>query len=256
MMRWLVAGSRKSKGLVVALGIGLVVLGFVQLRAMPRDSLPEFSPVHGAGADRGARALCRGGGTACHRPARTGSAQRRRVPRSDPLRVAPGDVEDRAHLRARDRSWQGAAGRERAPDAGRRPPERLTTSADDPTALVDEPADDDRSVLRGPIAHRSRRPGPLDDPSCPHGHPRGRERLGVGAARTAAPGAGGPEGARREGCVARRRHPHDGQRPLGVAAHLPGGVDPRGRRLLRHQRAADRRRAPPADQDARGPGGA
>ena len=45
MMRWLVSGSRKSKGLVVALGIGLVVLGFVQLRGMPRDSLPEFSPV-------------------------------------------------------------------------------------------------------------------------------------------------------------------------------------------------------------------
>ena len=45
MMRWLVAGSRKSKGLVVALGIGLVVLGFLQLRGMPRDSLPEFSPV-------------------------------------------------------------------------------------------------------------------------------------------------------------------------------------------------------------------
>ena len=45
MMRWLVSGSRKSKGLVVVLGIGLVVLGFVQLRGMPRDSLPEFSPV-------------------------------------------------------------------------------------------------------------------------------------------------------------------------------------------------------------------
>ena len=45
MMRWLVNGSVKSKGLIVALGIGVLILGAVQLRSMPRDSLPEFSPV-------------------------------------------------------------------------------------------------------------------------------------------------------------------------------------------------------------------
>jgi Cu/Ag efflux pump CusA len=45
MMRWIVGSSLKSKGLVVALGIGVLVLGVAQMRKMPRDVLPEFSPV-------------------------------------------------------------------------------------------------------------------------------------------------------------------------------------------------------------------
>jgi Cu/Ag efflux pump CusA len=43
-MRGLVGASLRSKGLVVALGIGTMLLGIVQLRAMPRDVLPEFRP--------------------------------------------------------------------------------------------------------------------------------------------------------------------------------------------------------------------
>jgi Cu/Ag efflux pump CusA len=44
MMRWITGASLRSKGLVVALAIGVVVLGFTQLRKMPRDVLPEFTP--------------------------------------------------------------------------------------------------------------------------------------------------------------------------------------------------------------------
>ena len=44
MMRLLVASSLRSRGLVVALGVGMLVFGVTQLRDMPRDALPEFSP--------------------------------------------------------------------------------------------------------------------------------------------------------------------------------------------------------------------
>src|SRR5687768_13139771 len=44
MARWLVKGSLRSRGLVVALGVGLLIFGFVQQRDMPRDGLPEFTP--------------------------------------------------------------------------------------------------------------------------------------------------------------------------------------------------------------------
>jgi Cu/Ag efflux pump CusA len=44
MMRWITGASLKSKGLVVALALGLLVLGFAQVRNMPRDVLPEFTP--------------------------------------------------------------------------------------------------------------------------------------------------------------------------------------------------------------------
>ena len=44
MMRWIVGSSLKSKGLVVALGLGVMLLGVTELRKTPRDVLPEFSP--------------------------------------------------------------------------------------------------------------------------------------------------------------------------------------------------------------------
>jgi Cu/Ag efflux pump CusA len=44
MMRWIVASSLKSRGLVVALGAGMLLFGVTQLRDMPKDALPEFSP--------------------------------------------------------------------------------------------------------------------------------------------------------------------------------------------------------------------
>src|SRR3972149_23662 len=44
MLRWLIGTSLRSRGLVAVLGLGVVVLGVVQLRDMPRDSLPEFTP--------------------------------------------------------------------------------------------------------------------------------------------------------------------------------------------------------------------
>lgn len=42
--RWMINGSLRSRGLVVAVGLGLLLYGVLQLRDLPRDALPEFTP--------------------------------------------------------------------------------------------------------------------------------------------------------------------------------------------------------------------
>ena len=44
MMRWIVGSSLKSRLLVVPVAAALLVVGFVQLRSMPVDVYPEFTP--------------------------------------------------------------------------------------------------------------------------------------------------------------------------------------------------------------------
>ena len=43
-MRWALGTSLRFWRLVVALAIGLMVFGFVQLRSAPVDVYPEFTP--------------------------------------------------------------------------------------------------------------------------------------------------------------------------------------------------------------------
>jgi CzcA family heavy metal efflux pump len=43
-MRWIVGSSLRFRNLVVALALGLLALGLLQLRAMPVDVFPEFAP--------------------------------------------------------------------------------------------------------------------------------------------------------------------------------------------------------------------
>ena len=44
MIRWIVGSSLKSRGLVVVLAAALLFFGFTQLRNVPVDVLPEFTP--------------------------------------------------------------------------------------------------------------------------------------------------------------------------------------------------------------------
>ena len=44
MMRWLVGSSLRSRRVVIALAALVMVFGFLQLKDMPRDVLPEFTP--------------------------------------------------------------------------------------------------------------------------------------------------------------------------------------------------------------------
>ncbi len=44
MMRWIIGSSLKARGFVLFLAASLMVLGLLQLRHIPRDVLPEFTP--------------------------------------------------------------------------------------------------------------------------------------------------------------------------------------------------------------------
>jgi CzcA family heavy metal efflux pump len=44
MMRWIIGSSLKLRFLVVLVAVALLLLGFVQLRGMPVETLPEFNP--------------------------------------------------------------------------------------------------------------------------------------------------------------------------------------------------------------------
>ena len=44
LARWLISSSLKSRGLVLAVSVALLVGGVVQFRTMPKDILPEFTP--------------------------------------------------------------------------------------------------------------------------------------------------------------------------------------------------------------------
>ena len=44
MMRWIVASSLKFRRLVLALAVGVLVAGIVQVGKTPVDVLPEFNP--------------------------------------------------------------------------------------------------------------------------------------------------------------------------------------------------------------------
>ena len=44
MMRWIVGSSLKLRFLVVLVAVALLLLGFVQLRGMPVETLPAFTP--------------------------------------------------------------------------------------------------------------------------------------------------------------------------------------------------------------------
>jgi Cu/Ag efflux pump CusA len=44
MLRWIVGSSLKLRFMVVPLAAGMILLGVTQLRQMPVDVLPEFTP--------------------------------------------------------------------------------------------------------------------------------------------------------------------------------------------------------------------
>jgi hypothetical protein len=191
----------------------------------------RVQPADRRGPDRGPRALGGRGGGADHRPAGTGPAQRRGLARHYPQRVDPRPVQGRADLRARHRPAPGQAGGHRAADPVGRPAPGGQAAGDDPAAVVDQPGHDGRALLKGAHPHRGVGAGPLDDPAPPDGRARGGQRVHLGAARAPAPGPGRPCPA-----AAGRHHPQPAgrehrQRPVGVAADLPGGVDARHRRV-------------------------
>ena len=70
MMRWIIGSSLKARGFMLFVAALLIVMGAVQLRSVPKDVLPEFTPPTVEVQTGGARPLGQRGRGAHHRPAR------------------------------------------------------------------------------------------------------------------------------------------------------------------------------------------
>ena len=205
---------------------------------------------HGRGADGGARIVLGGGRAVDHGADRAGPAQRHRVPQGHPLAVGPGPVPHLPRVRSGNRSVHRAAGRRRAHDTGPRAAERLEAAADPAAALVDESRADGRRQFEIADADPDVRARALDDHPAPARGPGRRQRLHLGRARQAVAGTGRPAEAEWRQRLAAAGDRHIRQRPVGVAADLPGSVDAGHRRVHRHRQPAARHPAHLADHDA------
>ena len=217
----------------------------------PARHVPRVHAAVGGDPDRGPRPLRGRDRAADHRAARGRPALRRGLAQDHALRVDPRPVVDPPDLRAGHQPAEGPPdGAGTAQPAGGHP--QRVEAADDAVAdVVDQPDDDDRPVVGHAVAHRHRRPGPVDDAAPPPRRARRGQRGHLGRPGPAAPGAGrppAPEGRRRRAGPGRQ---HGRQLAVGLVALLPGGVEPRHRRLLRRPQSAPGRAARVADQHRR-----
>ena len=242
MMRWLVNGSVKSKGLIVALGIGVLILGAVQLRSMPRDLLPEFSPATvqvqtealGLSAEEVEQLITVPleqdllNGVACLDVIRSES-----VPGMSKVELIfePGTEPGRARQVVQERLTQAAA----LPNVSRPPQMLQPLSSTSRLVMVGLLLAGRSLTIVGVLARWTIRPRLMASPASPTWR--------CGGSGSSSSRSRWTRRARRAGRHARRGHPDRGQRAVGVAADVPGGVDPGGRWLLRHAQPAPRRRA-------------
>ncbi len=217
VMRWVLGTSLRFGRLVIALAIGLMVIGTTQLRSAPTDVYPEFMP---PSVEVQTEAL---GLSAAE------VEQLITVPlEQDLLNGVP--WLDRIHsssrpgLSAIDLTFQ------RGTDiyaARQMVQERLTQAhalpnvGSPPIMIqppgVDEPGRHDRIVLTQRVADRHVRARPLEAQAPAHGCARCGERVRLRPARPAAAGSGRPEASAGQGRVAHPGNRYRRQRAVGVA---------------------------------------
>ena len=57
MMRWITGASLRSRGIVLAAAVAVLVVGVLQLRELPRDSLPNLVTLFGKAANASVKHL-------------------------------------------------------------------------------------------------------------------------------------------------------------------------------------------------------
>ena len=185
-------------------------------------------PGHRRRPDRGAGPVRRGGGAAHHRAPRAGPARRGGVAGPHRVQVGTWSLVGAHDLREGHGPLPRPPGRPGAHQPGRRPAAGLPAAANVATAIIDGTDVDHLPVVEEADAAADRRARPLDDPAPPPGRAGRVERrhLGSAGAPAAGPGRSGQAaGQERHAGAGHRLH---GQRPVGVAADLPRGVDARG----------------------------
>src|SRR3990172_7794792 len=216
-MRSIVGWSLRFPVLAIAIAAALILVGVINLRRMPLDVLPEFAP-----------------------------------PFVEVQTEAPGlsASEVEAMLTVPLEAPVGA-GTADHPD---RVAERVPTAGDAAAAVGDKSGRVRRAFFGQPLADRPVGARPLADQARVDGRTRCRERGDLGPAGAAAAGAGRPGAHERSRRFARRRHPGQWRRALGLAADLPERLLSRSRWLDRHPPTAHRGAACAADLDAGGAG--
>ena len=149
---WLVDSAVRMRRLVVAGVIAVLALGFVQLQRRDARRLPRVRASSGPGADRGPRAVRRGGRGAHHDAVGAGPAQRHPVAEDDRVAVHAGPLRDRPDVRGGHRPLPGPPDGGRADDAGRGAAERRHAAGDGAADGLDEPRRDGGHALRGRLA--------------------------------------------------------------------------------------------------------
>ena len=113
MMRWIVRSSLQFRFIVVALGVGMLVIGATRVRDMPVDVFPEFAPPFVEVQTEGLGMSDAGGRAADHDP--DGAvAEQHAGARRHALEDRPRPVGHHALLQARHRQPRGPPARERA----------------------------------------------------------------------------------------------------------------------------------------------
>jgi hypothetical protein len=209
----------------------------------PGRCLPRVHAPVGGDPDRGAWPVRGRGGAADYRAARAGPAQRRSVAGPHSLLVDARPVGHRPDVRAGHKPLRRAADGPGADDPGARPAQRGQPADHDPADRLGQPGGHDQAVVPAGVAHRHVRARAVEDPAAADGCARSRERVDLRPARPAAPGPGRPEPAASPACVAGAGHRDRGQRAVGVAADVRGGVDARHRGFLRVRQPAPLRAA-------------
>ena len=193
MLRSVIQSSLKSRFVIVVLAAVLMVFGVTQLRHMPVDVLPEFSPPYveiqtealGLSAEEVEQLIT----VPMEQDLLNG------VPWLDTIRsesvpglssivlvFEPGTDLMRARQMVTERMTQAVA-----------LAARVETADHAPAPVVDEPGHDRRAVLEGPVPDPDVGAGPLDDRAALDGRARRGQCGDLGPARPAAAGAGRSE---------------------------------------------------------------
>ena len=184
MIRAIVRSSLRFRLLVLGIAAGIMIVGITQLRDAPTDVLPEFTPPYvevqtealGLSAEEVEQLIT----VPLEADLLNG------VEGIDTLRssVRSGPVVDRDGVRAGHRHLQGAPARAGAAHAGARAAERLQGADDAPAAVLVEPRDDDRALVRRAVADREVRDRALDRAAAADGRSRRGERVRSSASAT------------------------------------------------------------------------
>jgi len=251
-MRSIVGASLKSRLLIVALAAGLLVVGLIQLPAMPVDVLPEFTPPYvevqtealGLSAEEVEQLIT----VPMEQDLLNGvpwlkTIHSKSVPGLSSILMTFDSGTDL--VRARQMVTERLAQAFALPHVSKPPTMLQPLSSTGRVMMIGLSSKDVPLIQMGVLARNC---APLD------GHPRRGQCVDLGPARSAAAGASRSETVARSAYFAAASPRNHRQRPMGLVLKLCGSIDARHRRVHRYRPTTARHPASLADHHCGGPG--